>query len=199
MTVPNIPYLAVHKADGDRTLLYRFYDSDGQLLYVGITDDPHTRWATHARKNAESWWADVCVVHSEWYPTRTEAEAAEVDAIQREDPLHNVSHSTVPREWRRLSSMYLHPMAREEFGDQPFTYHDLVDRLGIPYGTVAVYARPLIAAGAFEKVGERARAAGRGPRSGLFVAAAPPAKLMEEFSRARQMRGRAPNEPAARH
>jgi predicted GIY-YIG superfamily endonuclease len=177
-------------------MLYRFYDSKGQLLYVGITDSPHTRWATHARKNAEGWWADVCVVHSEWHPTRAEAEAAEVKAIRREDPLHNVSHSTVPRKWRRLSSTYLHPMAREEFGDQPFTYQDLVDRLGIPYGTVAVRARALVAAGAFEKVGERARPTGRGPRTALFVAAALSGKLMEEFSRARQMGERSPNKGA---
>lgn len=187
MSVPKIPYLAVHKPGGDRTMLYRFYGSEGQLLYVGITDSPHTRWATHARKNAEGWWADVCVVHSEWYPSRAKAEAAEKQAIRREGPLHNVSHSTVPRRWRRLSSAYLHPMAREEFGDQSFTYQDLVDRLGIPYGTVAVYARPLVAAGVFKKVGERARPVGRGPRSALFVATAPSGKLMEEFSRARQM------------
>lgn len=160
---PKIPYLAAHAPDGERTMLYRFYDEAGDLLYVGITDDPHVRWAAHSRKRGNPWWARVRVVHTEWHPTRAEAEAAEVVAIRREQPQYNVSHVLVQRRDRRLVSKYLHPMARERFGNQPFTYRDLSEQLRIPYGSIAVYGRPLVDQGLFEKVGTR-------NRSALFVA-----------------------------
>lgn len=170
VSVPKIPHLAVHAASGERTMLYRFYDEPGDLLYVGITDDPHIRWAAHARNRDNLWWERVRVVHTEWYPTRTEAEGAEVAAIQREKPQYNVSHVLVPRRDRRLVSRYLHPMTREQFGDEAFTYRDLADRLCIPYGTVVVYGRRLVASGGFREVGTQAQASGRGGQSRLFMA-----------------------------
>ena len=39
------------------TALYRLYDDDGELLYVGITDSPGTRMAQH--KAQKAWWGDV--------------------------------------------------------------------------------------------------------------------------------------------
>jgi predicted GIY-YIG superfamily endonuclease len=155
LSVPKIPYLAVHEVGGERTLLYRFYDSEGRLLYVGITNDPHARWAAHARKNADSWWSKVCVAHTEWCSTRDDAERAEVAAIKREAPLHNISHSDAPTPQRRLSSKYLHPMAWEHFEERPFTYRELSEELLIPYGTVTAYGRRRVREGAFRRVGER--------------------------------------------
>lgn len=171
---PKIPYLAIHEAGGDRTLLYRFYDAKGQLLYVGITNHPHVRWAQHAHNVDSEWWQEVRVVHSEWHATRAEAEEAEKTAIYREKPLHNYSHNFRRGSQRRFRSMYLHPMARETFGDQPFTYKELAERVGIPYGTVTLYGRRLVSQGAFRKVGT----VSMGPRSmrGVFVAVdVPPA------------------------
>lgn len=147
-----IPYLAVHQSDGKRVLLYRFFDTAGRLLYVGITDDPHVRWAAHARNS--SWWPQVSVVHTEWFDSRTEASAAEVACIRHEDPLHNVKDSTKTGAGRRVRSMYLHPLTRECFGDRPFTYRDLSEQLKIPYGTVCQYARRLVQQGAFRKVSD---------------------------------------------
>ena len=167
MSVPKIPYLSIHTPSGDRTLLYRFYDQGGALLYVGITKDPHRRWDQHHRKNRTGWWAQVCVVHTEWYPTRAQAEAAEVVAIQTEYPVHNISNVLTPRPHRRLPSKHLHSMARDHFGDQPFTYWDLSEQLNVPYGTIATYAFPLVQDGSFLKTGERK--IGRSRRS-LFVA-----------------------------
>lgn len=161
LSVPKIPYVDAHAPDGKRTMLYRFYNAEGELLYVGITDQPQVRWAAHARNSL--WWPRFCIVHTEWLATRADAEVAEAAAIRRERPRHNVSHSVVPTPTRRLSAMYLHPMARQEFGDDPFTYRDLSERLSIPYGTVAVYGRRLIDEGTFRKVGTRGR-------RGLFIA-----------------------------
>lgn len=71
----------------ERTALYRLYDEAGELLYVGITNDPETRRTYHARQKA--WWPDVCRWTVEWRATRDEAEAAEAEVIGRENPRWN--------------------------------------------------------------------------------------------------------------
>lgn len=72
----------------ERTTLYRLFDKAGDLLYVGITNDPEVRWSYHARQKA--WWPEVHRRAVEWKATRVEAEAAEAEAIGREAPRWNV-------------------------------------------------------------------------------------------------------------
>jgi transcriptional regulator with XRE-family HTH domain/predicted GIY-YIG superfamily endonuclease len=72
-----------------RTALYRFFDADGTLLYVGITNDTGARWKQHS-KNAE-WWPQVAANTVEWHPTRMEAADAESCAIKEERPIHNLN------------------------------------------------------------------------------------------------------------
>jgi predicted GIY-YIG superfamily endonuclease len=71
-----------------RTALYRLFDSEGRLLYVGIAFDPRSRLSDHARQ--KEWWPTVADRTIEWHATRTEAAAAEVTAIRSEKPLYNV-------------------------------------------------------------------------------------------------------------
>lgn len=172
---PKIPYLTIHEASGERTLLYRFYNLQGELLYVGITNSPHVRWAQHAHNAA--WWPEVRVAHSEWYPLRSEAEAAERTAVYREEPLHNYSHNHRVDGRRRFRSMYIHPMAREAFGDSPFTYRELSEKLDIPLGTVRLYGRRLEVKGAFRRVGTAPSPVGHGHRPVTFVAVDVPPEL----------------------
>lgn len=162
MSVPKIPFLAVHCPHGDRVLLYRFYDSSGVLLYVGITNTPHERWAAHAR-DSEEWWPSVAVVHSEWHDTRDLAEKAEATAIKDEKPLHNRVHNGRPYRYsgRRFPASQLHPIAREHFGDRAFSYRDLIEELGVPSGTVVSYGNRLVDQGAFRPVGRQRSADGR--------------------------------------
>jgi len=70
--------------------LYRFYNDGGQLLYVGITNDPPRRMTQHSQD--KKWWAQVRGMTVEWYPDRTSVLAAEKRAINVENPLHNVQH-----------------------------------------------------------------------------------------------------------
>jgi len=70
-----------------RTALYRFYDADGCLLYVGITHDIEERWAQHA--HYKTWWLDAVRHTVDWFGTRTPAHTAEVVAIRDEKPIYN--------------------------------------------------------------------------------------------------------------
>lgn len=82
MTIPAVP--------NQPHALYRFFDSEGQLLYVGLTMNPGARWKVHSRE--KSWWTDVRTVTLEWFPDREAVEVAERAAIATEGPLYNVSH-----------------------------------------------------------------------------------------------------------
>lgn len=74
------------------TALYRLFDQDGALLYVGVAVDPEVRLRVHSRE--KTWWPRVSQRSIEWFASRPEAEAAEVRAITSEGPSRNVEHST---------------------------------------------------------------------------------------------------------
>jgi predicted GIY-YIG superfamily endonuclease len=77
-----------------QTALYRLFDAEGRLLYVGITFNPDNRWAEHA--TSKSWWPDVTEKRIEWHGSRTDAVAAEVAVIAAELPLYNKQDSPQP-------------------------------------------------------------------------------------------------------
>jgi predicted GIY-YIG superfamily endonuclease len=69
------------------TAIYRLFDSEGQLLYVGISDRPEVRWAEHALD--KNWWHLVARKSVEWLSTRSAALAAEAEATKNERPVFN--------------------------------------------------------------------------------------------------------------
>lgn len=71
-----------------RTALYRLFDQEGRLLYVGVAFDPEARWKGHAAEKA--WWGLVMERRVEWFDTRTDALIAEVAAIKADLPLYNI-------------------------------------------------------------------------------------------------------------
>jgi excinuclease UvrABC nuclease subunit len=72
----------------DGCSLYRHFDADGGLLYVGISLRALRRLAEHAK----SQWADQIVsVTVESFPNRAEAAKAERAAILNEAPRFNVA------------------------------------------------------------------------------------------------------------
>lgn len=75
--------------DDHRTALYRFFDADGTLLYVGITYDTEQRFASHS--NNSPWWKDAVSHTVEWRDTRRLALAAELTAIRNERPRYNIN------------------------------------------------------------------------------------------------------------
>lgn len=71
-----------------RTALYRLFDVDRQLLYVGIGFDPAARWRAHAVE--KDWWHLVADKVVTWHDSREAAEVAEAEAILAERPRFNV-------------------------------------------------------------------------------------------------------------
>ncbi|MFJ6348634.1 DUF6907 domain-containing protein [Streptomyces sp. NPDC092046] len=73
-----------------QTALYRLYDADDRLLYIGITKNLEQRWTGHRHSATSSkWWPDVVRKVIEWHPSQEAADAAETAAIETEEPLHN--------------------------------------------------------------------------------------------------------------
>ncbi len=95
-----MPFLIARRDGTAVTALYRWYDADDQLLYVGITNDPHVRQSSHAKKSS---WADFAHhARIERHPSRALAEAAEKAAIESERPLFNHVHNDTPEARQRL-------------------------------------------------------------------------------------------------
>lgn len=75
------------------TSLYRFFDAEGTLLYVGLTHRLNDRLTAHKRQKA---WDQVARIDVEHFADRFEAELAEVRAIREESPAWNVTHNDWP-------------------------------------------------------------------------------------------------------
>jgi hypothetical protein len=71
--------------------LYRCFDEDGNLLYVGISWSAPLRFQQHSRHSF--WWQEVTRITLERFPSRTAAEAAEQVAIRTEAPRYNSLHA----------------------------------------------------------------------------------------------------------
>jgi DNA-binding XRE family transcriptional regulator/predicted GIY-YIG superfamily endonuclease len=91
------------------TALYRHFDSDGRLLYVGIALNVFRRTREH---ESSSWFASIQRIEVEHFSSRKDAEAAERAAIKNEKPVYNESFArsgscAVPalREFRRSRRM----------------------------------------------------------------------------------------------
>lgn len=71
--------------------LYRFYNRGGELLYVGVAENPFKRWQQHSKDKA--WFGEVSRFETDWFPTRESVLAAERRAIKIESPKYNIIHS----------------------------------------------------------------------------------------------------------
>ena len=67
--------------------LYRHWDAEDRLLYVGISLSAVARFQQH--KQSAGWFADVAKITIENFPTRELALAAEGKCIRKEKPLYN--------------------------------------------------------------------------------------------------------------
>src|SRR5437868_2611784 len=66
--------------------VYRVWDLDGDLLYIGVSRQPVKRVPNHKQKG---WGQLIARVELAWYETWSEAAKAEATAILAEKPLYN--------------------------------------------------------------------------------------------------------------
>ena len=82
--------------------LYRHFDCDGQLLYVGISKDPAKRTGEHS--STAHWFDKISQITVEKFETRKQVIEAEKKAIQNENPLFNIVR---PKEQKELTKKEL--------------------------------------------------------------------------------------------
>jgi hypothetical protein len=73
-----------------RCAVYRHYDAEGVLLYVGMTFNPPKRMVEH--RCCSPWADNVARTEIDWFATREEAAEAERIAIKAGRPAANVLH-----------------------------------------------------------------------------------------------------------
>jgi hypothetical protein len=92
--------------------LYRFYDANQVLLYVGISRNFPDRWNWHRCKT--EWYSRARFVTTSFYPTRRDAFRAEASTIRAQNPLFNVLRCKPARSKKDRvdDSLYAPPLAR---------------------------------------------------------------------------------------
>lgn len=82
-----------------KTDLYRHFDENGTLLYVGVSLSAIYRLSQH--KKGSHWHSKISRQEIEHFATREEALDAETRAIQNENPLYNKQKRLKPTPLRR--------------------------------------------------------------------------------------------------
>lgn len=85
--------LDLNKASASLQHLYRHFNKEGELLYVGISSSALRRLAEH--EEASHWFTQISSVTIEHYPDRKAAMEAEKAAIRAENPRHNVQRHVI--------------------------------------------------------------------------------------------------------
>ena len=75
------------KNKNKKTGVYKMYDNDHNLLYVGMTASLLSRMSDHVKQ--KEWFTDVRNISFTWYPTRYQAEIAEKTSIRWDNPKYN--------------------------------------------------------------------------------------------------------------
>lgn len=84
--------------------LYRHFDKDGILLYVGISISTLHRLSQHKRKS--SWFHNISSVTIEKFDSRKEVLAAEKEAIQNGKPLYNFHNNKIDCHIKKIKCSY---------------------------------------------------------------------------------------------
>jgi predicted GIY-YIG superfamily endonuclease len=85
------PPTTTDQGEHESHTLYRFFGSDGALLYIGITSNVRNRWSRHSKHRLD--WQLIASATMEHYPSRAEVLEAEKAAIRSERPLWNKVHN----------------------------------------------------------------------------------------------------------
>lgn len=114
----------IGRADPQFRFLYRWFDAEGTLLYIGITTDPEARERRHRSGSWWFQWASRCEVDYPQIMSQSVAEEAEQAAIVAEHPVFNKQGVEDP--WQRVAA-YL-----DARGVDPYDYADRFPHRGRP-------------------------------------------------------------------
>lgn len=74
----------------DMHAVYRMFDAERHLLYVGRTGNAGQRFGDHSMKR---WFPLVATIELEWFATQAEAVLVERRAIRTEHPRYNIAET----------------------------------------------------------------------------------------------------------
>lgn len=100
--------------NSQRTALYRLYNAEGNLLYIGISSDPSRRFRDH--RSRHSWWGEVTNHSLEWFEIEFHALLAEVRAISTEAPRYNVRSTSRWKAQQSEAAKRISPEAKRRRG-----------------------------------------------------------------------------------
>lgn len=106
--------------------VYRFFDSVGELLYVGMSRTPMARFSEHILESF--WFEDIRTITIAWYPDREAATLAEANAIASERPAWNTFGT-----WDAVSAGQCGPPCEVEYDPGPPRSVWCMDGLGGSY------------------------------------------------------------------
>ena len=88
--------------------VYRAFNAEGVLLYIGSTIGP--AWRMKAHESHTRWWHVAARFDFEQFDTEAEAREAEIEAIRTEFPRWNIRHRADDHPDGRATT-YLHILA----------------------------------------------------------------------------------------
>lgn len=98
----------------ERTALYRLYDADDGLLYVGVTNKPKRRFWEHG--SSKAWWSEVARHTIKWFDSEFHALQAEVEAITTEAPKYNLRSTAAYKAQQSATARAISPEGRRRRG-----------------------------------------------------------------------------------
>jgi hypothetical protein len=81
----------IAELDAMPTALYRHFDHEGRLLYVGISLKAISRTMQH--RLGSHWYTNIARIELEWFGSKSAAVDAEKTAVKAEKPLHNITYN----------------------------------------------------------------------------------------------------------
>ena len=112
--------------------LYRHFDSNDALLYIGQSYSAFKR-LTNGHKRTAHWYPNISRQEIERFPSKEALDEAEVRAIKKEKPLHNIQHNNAHT---HLLSPILSPLMERRKKKDPCNvkyetpYRDLISTFG---------------------------------------------------------------------
>lgn len=89
----------------DPVAMYKHVDEKGELLYIGISNDPVRRW--HQHRETSLWAPFTTHIYLVWYRSRAEAQRAEAENIRRQAPVFNTARPGTAAEHNARKIRYL--------------------------------------------------------------------------------------------